>query len=115
MSEYLDEHRLGVVVSSILLVAVASAVCVGLLHEQCFNALPFEAPESGTPRAGYCDAISPLHPWLVLGLVPTLAVAFISIACRRRPWWVMAGGLLVIALQVVNLIVVNGLEYAKPF
>ena len=72
-------------------------------------------PEPGTARAGYCDAVNPLHPWLLLGVVPTLAVALVVLAFRRRPIWVVTAGLLVVSLQIVNLIVVNGLQYARPF
>ncbi len=98
-----------------VLVAVIALGAAAFIHEACFEALPFEPPGVGTPRAGYCDAINPSHPWFSLTVVPVLAMLIGGFLLRRLPRAAFVLSAVLCAIVVANAVVVNGLEYAPAY
>jgi hypothetical protein len=94
---------------AVVIVALSAAAAV---HQGCFEATPFEPPIGGTPRAGYCDAINPTHPWLSLTIVPALAMLGGGFLLRRRAWAVYLLAALLCAAVIANALVANKLEYS---
>ena len=87
------------------MVAAAAAFSAWAVHVACFDtASPMGPPEVTTPRAGYCDAINSMHPWLSLTILPCLAMALLGYALRRRPWIVLLIGALICAALVANAV-----------
>jgi hypothetical protein len=74
---------------------------------------PVSAPEPGTPRAGYCDAVGGSALWLVLVAAPLAVLACSAPAVRRRPalGW-LAVAVLLVALWA-NAVYVGTLEFAS--
>jgi hypothetical protein len=100
--------RLLALTAAVAIVALSAAAAV---HQGCFEATPFEPPLAGTPRAGYCDAINPSHPWLSLTIVPVLAMLGGGFLLRPRGWCVYLLAAVIIAAVVANAVVANNLEY----
>lgn len=96
-------------------IAIVSLLCAWILHKECFEALPFQPPVSGTPRAGYCDAVNPIEPWITLTLGPTLFFAGAALFLRKHPVVIATLWVAIAASLVANVVVVHGLEYAPEF
>jgi hypothetical protein len=98
-----------VVLVSITGVALAAVVCAVSLHESCFEPIG-GAPDGGTPRAGYCDAVGPTHPWLTLMVLPVLVVIGVNVAFPARKRLIYSVALLIAIALVVNAAVVGGMK-----
>jgi len=97
----------------VALVALATAFAV---HQACFHPpVPFERPDPGTERAGYCEALQATDPWISLTVLPSLAMLAGGLLLRRRPRVAMALAALICAALVANALVANDLDYATPF
>jgi len=94
-------------------VAVWAAFCAALLHHGCFDiSAPFPEPLPTTPRAGYCDSVSSIKPWLSLTLGPTLLTGVFAFVYRDRPRRVAVFTFLICLILIVNAAVANSLEYS---
>jgi hypothetical protein len=96
-----------------LAVAIVALSAAAAVHQGCFEATPFEPPNAGTPRAGYCDAINATHPWLSLTIVPALAMLVGGFLLRRRAWLVYLLAALLCAAVIANTLVANNLDYSS--
>ncbi len=86
---------------TLLLVVAAVALLAALgLHHSCVDSPPpiSGPPESGTPRAGYCDATD--HGLWPLPLIAVLLMAAALPLWRRNPWLVWIALALVLAAVV---------------
>jgi hypothetical protein len=100
-------------VLSVLLVAFVALCCAYSVHLACFDPPPpVTRPDSSTPRGGYCDAIETTRPWISLTVVPTLAMAILAFALRRRPWALSAIAGLGSAAMIANAIYAHSLVSA---
>src|SRR4051794_15858970 len=96
-----------------LVVLVGAALLPFAVRSACVDpGPPVSAPEPGTPRAGYCDALGGSALWLVLVAAPLAALACTAWIARRRPavGWLAVAVLLVALLA--NAIYVGTLEFA---
>jgi hypothetical protein len=86
---------IGALMLATILVAGLSGV---LVHHGCTHMPPplalNSAPEPGTPRAGYCDAIDVHPPWPALALGSLLSGAVLAVARRLSAVWSAAIALL---------------------
>lgn len=114
-SELTKAQRVGAVGAATGFIAVLSVVCAGVLHHQCFEAMPFSPPIAGTPRAGYCDAVQPWKPWVTFTVVPTLLFVVAGFGLRRRPIAVACIGIVIVLCLILNVVIVGQLEYAPEF
>jgi hypothetical protein len=98
--------------SWVLLVGLVGLTAV-LLHRQgCLHTgPPVEHPSPGTPRADFCQSLSPGRSWWILLVIPCLLVAVTSLLTRGRffPIALVAAGL--VLAQVADVVVVHTLEY----
>ena len=100
------------VVLPMLFVAVWAAFCAALLHHGCFDiSAPFPEPLPTTPRAGYCDSVNSMKPWLSLTLGPTVLVAVLAFANRGNPRRVAVFTFVICLALIVNAAVANSLSY----
>jgi hypothetical protein len=100
-----------VATATVALTATVGAVTV---HEDCFGATPFEPPAAGTPRAGYCDAVDPTHPWFSLLLLPVTAMLIAALLLNRRRWLIYSLAAVLSVALVANAIIVSGMQYDYP-
>jgi hypothetical protein len=90
-------------------VALAAVVASVSLHESCFDPIA-GVPAGGTPRAGYCEAVEPTHPWLTLMVLPILAMVGVNLAFPSRRRLVYAVAAVLVVGLVVNAAVVGGMK-----
>jgi hypothetical protein len=94
-----------------VLVLMASVITAGLVDKSCTEAFPFAHPDIGTPRAGYCAAISGYSPWVLWILAPTAAMVAGGVLLRSHPWASYALAFIILVVVVANSVISGNLEY----
>jgi hypothetical protein len=100
-----------VAIAGVALTATIGAVSI---HQACHEATPFEPPAAGTPRAGYCDAVDPTHPWFTLLVLPVAAMIVAALLLKERPRWIYAIAIALSLALVANAVIVSGMQYEYP-
>jgi hypothetical protein len=86
--------------------------CAALLHHGCFEiSAAVSQPVPTTSRAGYCESVDSITPWLTLTLGPTALMGVLAWFNRKRWRFVAASAFALSLFLIANAVLANSLSY----